>query len=294
MGTGEDTTADAPVIEDGTFSGSQGRRIHWKSWSPAGDQQVHGAVTIAHGFGDHLGRYDYVARRLVFEGYAVFALDHHGHGQSEGRAGRIDLTDAVADLDHTVLMATERQAGKPQFLLGHSLGGLIALRYAIAHQDRLDGLVLSGPLAAIDGGPVLAAIGKFLGSVAPPAPTSKVNPKWVSRDPAIVAKYITDPLVFHRAIPAATAREMLLAVQALPETVKQITVPTLLMYGTADRLCPPRGAMMLADRIGSEDLTSKAYENLYHEILNEPERDLVLDEVVSWLDLHLATGSNPG
>lgn len=293
MGTEEQTdTTGRGTTERSSFTGTRGRRIFWQSWSPAGDQPINAAVTIAHGYGEHLGRYEHVARRLVSEGYVVYALDHHGHGRSEGTRGRIDLADAVADLDQLVVTAGQQRPGKRQFLLGHSLGGAIALRYALAHQDRLNGMILSGPLAALDGGAALTAIGKLLGRYAPSLPVSRIDPRWVSRDPSVVARYVADPLVYHRPVPAGSAREMLLHVETLPGETPRITLPTLLMYGTEDRLCPPRGAIMLADRLGSSDLTTHAYEGLYHEIMNEPERDRVLDEITDWLRRHLAVGGS--
>lgn len=276
-----------PEIE-GSFRGARERRIVWRGWSLGEGAPVRGVVTIAHGYGEHSGRYEYVADWLVDAGYAVFAPDHHGHGRSEGRAGRISLGDAVTDLDTMITsVSQQRYPGLPQFLLGHSMGGAIALRYAMAHQDRLNGLVLSAPLAAVEGGPALLAVAKVLGLLAPWVPVNRVDPHVVSRDPAVVQAYIDDPLNYHGAVSARVAREFVLHVQTLPEDVKRVVVPTLLMWGTADKLCPPRGSEMLAANLGSGDLTTKSYEGFYHEIMNEPERDQVLDEILAWLGAHM-------
>jgi alpha-beta hydrolase superfamily lysophospholipase len=275
------------ILDEGNFNGVRGRRIVWRSWSPAGDQPLNGVVTLAHGYGEHSGRYAYVASRLTAEGYVVYAPDHHAHGRSQGRRGRVSLAAAVTDLDQMlVTVSIARHPDLPHFLLGHSMGGLIALRYAIAHQDRLAGLVLSAPLAAVDGGAALKAVGKLLGAIAPGVPVSRVDPKLVSRDQAVVAAYVADPLNHHGPVPAGVGREFLLSTQALPHDVRQITIPTLLLWGTADRLCPPRGAEAVAANIGSSDFTKRAYDGLFHEIMNEPERDLVLDEIVGWLGSH--------
>lgn len=281
--------------DNGWLAGVHDRRIHWRSWSPAGDQHWRAAVVLVHGYGEHIGRYEHVAGRLVAAGYAVFGLDQHGHGHSEGRRGRISLEDAVADTDRVVTLAGERAgAGAAVYMLGHSLGGAIALRYALAHQRRLAGMVLSGPLAALDGGRALAWVGKQLGAYLPGAPVARIDPERVSRDPEVVERYRRDPLVWHHPIPAASAREMLIHVATLPDAVGLITLPVLLLYGTADRLCPPRGSVMLADRLGSEDLTTKAYEGMYHELMNEPERDHVIDEVVGWLNERTPGSATPG
>jgi lysophospholipase len=242
-------------------------------------------VTIAHGYGEHIGRYEHVAARLSAAGYVVYGLDHHGHGRSAGKRGRISLAAAVADLDQLIVTVSRaRNPELPQFLLGHSLGGAIALRYAMAHQKRLTGLALSAPLAAIEGGRALHAMARVLGRIAPAAAASRIDPRLVSRDHAVVKAYQNDPLVHHGAVPAAVAREMIVHIGSLERDVRQITVPTLLMWGTADRLCLPAGAELVAANIGSADLTVKRYEGLFHEVMNEPEQDRVLDDLVAWLD----------
>jgi acylglycerol lipase len=290
VSTTYDTTSD-----EGSFRGVKDREIVWRGWFP--EEPVKAIITLAHGYGEHSGRYAYVASRLTAAGYAVYAPDHHGHGRSQGKRGRVSLAAAVTDLDQMIVtVSTARHPDSPQFLLGHSMGGAIALRYASVHQDRLAGLVVSAPLAALDGGAALKAVGKLLGVIAPGAPVSRVDPRLVSRDGAVVDAYVADPLNYHGPIPARVAREFLLSTQALPQEVRRITIPTLLLWGTADRLCPPRGAEAVAASIGSDDFTKTAYEGLFHEIMNEPERDQVLDQIISWLAAHLtvSTADQPG
>jgi alpha-beta hydrolase superfamily lysophospholipase len=277
------------ATEEGSFRGTRGRRITWQSWSPAGDQPLKGVVTIAHGYGEHIGRYQHVARRLNEAGFVVYGPDHHGHGNSGGKRGRVTLQAAVADLDQLIVMISRgRNPDLPQFLSGHSMGGAIALRYAMAHQNRLTGLAVSAPLAAVEGGRALLMFGRALGSVLPGAPVSKVDPRLVSRDHAVVKDYIADPLNHHGPVPAGVARQFIVHASTLARDVRRITLPTLLMWGTADRLCPPEGSELVAANIGSTDLTVKRYEGLFHEIMNEPERAAVLDDLVGWLSAHLA------
>jgi alpha-beta hydrolase superfamily lysophospholipase len=240
---------------------------------------------IAHGVSEHSGRYEHVAARLVRERYAVYALDHRGHGRSEGPRVLIDRMDnAVADLDTLIVLAASRHPGAPVFLLGHSMGGAISLCYGMRNGKRLTGLMLSGPVAALDAAPpVMRLAAKVLSQLTPRLPVYGVDASLISRDPAVVKAYEDDPLVHHGKVPARTVAELAAAVESFPDGVGAITVPTLIMYGTADALCPPAGSEMLGERVGASDTTVTPYEGLYHEILNEPEQEQVLDDVCQWL-----------
>lgn len=290
MGAGERLTTTAAAAEQ-AFTGTCGRRIVWRSWVPDA-RQAHAVLALSHGFGEHSGRYGYVGERLAREGHAVYALDHHGHGKSQGARARISFDDAVADLDRLIDLAMERHPHKPVFLLGHSMGGAIALRYALAHEERLAGLILSGPLVEVQGRELAKLLGHLLGAIAPGLPLARIDPNLVSRDRAVVDAYVTDPLIHHQPVPAGTIAEFLRHAATLPDAVGQLRLPTLLLYGTADRLCAPEGAIRVAERIGSQDLTVSAYDGLYHEILNEPERDRVLAEISSWLAARLPAATS--
>lgn len=268
----------------GSLSGARGRHIVWRSWTPEGP--VRAVVALVHGLGEHSGRYGHVVARLAQEGYAVHAVDHRGHGRSDGPRALIeDVDHVVSDVDALVDQAAAAHPGAAVFMLGHSMGGLIGLRYALAHQDRLSGLVLSGTLAQVDAVPKpLELVGRTLSLIAPRAPLIAIDAALVSRDPAVVEAYRSDPLVHHDKLPARTAVQVADAAAALPSTVGAITVPVLILYGSADGLCPPSGSVMLGERIGAADKTVKAYDGLFHEILNEPEREAVLEDIVAWLD----------
>lgn len=272
----------------GTLAGAGGREIFWRSWASDTDP-ARGAVVIVHGAGEHSGRYQHVAQRLVAEGYAVYALDHRGHGRSDGPRALIDRLDrAVADIDGVVMMARGAHPELPVFMLAHSMGGTFAVQYALAHQQHLAGLILSGPLAALDGAPApLRILGRVLSVVAPGTGLIAVDAELVSRDPQVVKAYRADPLVHHGKLPARTLAELASAIDAFPERAPQITMPTLILYGTEDRLAPPRGSVMLGERIGAADITITPYQGLYHEIFNEPEQDTVLDDVCAWLNAHV-------
>jgi acylglycerol lipase len=268
-----------------SIRGARGVEIFYQSWLP--DAPARAALIIVHGLGEHSDRYEHVAQALTGDGIAVYACDHRGHGRSQGPRAVVDVADVVADVDQLVVRAAGEQPDTPVFMLGHSLGGMIAVRYALDHQARLSGLVLSGALATVDASPALRRIGRLVSAIAPRAPMIALDAELVSRDPAVVAAYQADPLVHHGRIPARTAAQIADTTAAFPEQVGAITLPTLILYGTADGLCPPAGSVMLGEQLGSTDVTIRAYEGLYHEILNEPERETVIGDVRDWLNARI-------
>ncbi len=160
------------------LSGAGGLRIYWQAWLPEG--QPLAVVVIAHGVSEHSDRYRHVADRLVSAGYAVYAIDHRGHGRSEGTRALIDRVDrAVSDLHSLIVLVTGEHPDTPVFLLGHSMGGALAVSYAMRHQDRLAGLMLSGPLAALEAAPPHMRIAaRVLSVAAPKLPWWRSTPTW--------------------------------------------------------------------------------------------------------------------
>lgn len=248
-------------------------------------------VVLVHGAGEHSGRYEHVAERFVDDGYAVYALDHRGHGRSPGPRALIDRVDhAVTDLNALVSVAVQHEsaASIPVLMVGHSMGAMIALRYACVHQHRLGGLALSGALASIEASRALRIVGRAISAITPTVGLISIDSSLISRDPTVVEAYRSDPLVHHGKLPARTAAEIADTVAGLPGRVHEITIPTLIMYGTDDRLCPPAGSEMLGERIGAAESRVIPYEGLYHEIFNEPEREAVLSDLSGWLAARVA------
>jgi alpha-beta hydrolase superfamily lysophospholipase len=194
------------------------------------------------------------------------------------------MVNAVADLHALVEATALAHPGVPMVMLGHSMGGLLAVDFALAHQERLSGLILSAPLAALEAAsPTTRLAARVLSALTPRLGVVGVDSALVSRDPEVVRSYQADPLVFHGKLPARTVFELERAVRSLPKSVHAITVPTLIMYGSADRLCPPAGSLGLHDCIGAQDRTLKVYDGLYHEIFNEPEQERVMEDLCAWL-----------
>jgi acylglycerol lipase len=268
--------------EEGTLEGAGGVKLYWQGWSPAARRVT---VVLAHGASEHSGRYAWTAERLAERGYATYAIDHRGHGKSEGARAYIDRMDnVVADLDQLVDAAA---TGGPLFLLGHSMGGTVALAYTARHEEKLDGLVLSAPLAALEAASQAERVaGRILSIVAPKLGVVPIDSTKVSRDPAVVSDYDGDPLNHHGRLPARTVHELSAAIGSFPDAVSRMTLPILVMHGTADTLVPPMATDMIEQRAGAEDLTVIRYDGLYHELLNEPERDRVVGDIADWLDAH--------
>ena len=234
---------------EGRFPGVGGLEIYWQAWRE--DVPTRGAIVISHGAGEHSGRYERVATHLAGLGYPVHAIDHRGHGHSEGSRALVDRIDnAAADLDVLVDLSARERPGAPLFLLGHSLGGTIALRYALLHQDKLNGLILSGPVAAIDLPPApLRVAVRALSAAVPRMPVLAVDPATVSRDAQEVEAYRSDPLVHHGKLPLRTVTEIAAATQAFPQQVASLTLPILLVHGSEDRLAPVQGSRMVHERV---------------------------------------------
>jgi alpha-beta hydrolase superfamily lysophospholipase len=268
------------------FRGVRGLSVFWRLWLPGdGPTASRARVVVAHGYGEHGGRYRHAGERLTAAGYEVVIPDHRGHGRSEGRpVSVISFDDYLDDLHRlTSLVAAERGPAQT-FLLGHSMGGLIAAAYALRHPAELRGLVLSAP--AVLPGHVSAttvAFGRLLARLAPNLGTVSLPVDQISRDPAVVAAYFADPLVHRHRLRARLGTEMLRVMREVATGLPALRLPVLVMQGTADRLVPPQAAEFVAQRLGGSDTTVNRYPGLYHEIFNEPEREAVLDDLVAWL-----------
>ena len=268
---------------DGWLAGADGKRLYWQAWMPAGEPAC--VAVLAHGVNEHSGRYAHVGERLAGDGIAVYALDHRGHGRSDGHPSFIDRLDLVVrDLGAFVARVRKENGGRRPFLIGHSLGGAIAVTYALRDGDSLAGLALSGAAVATEAvSPALKALSKVLSAVAPRLPVYQIDENLISRDPGVVRAFLEDPLVNPGKLPARTLGEITRSMETLPEQVAELRTPLLLLHGTQDGLCPPEGSKMVAERAATADCTLKLYDGLYHEVFNEPERDRVLDDLSAWL-----------
>jgi acylglycerol lipase len=269
------------------LDGTGGVALYWQAWLP--ETEARAVVVISHGVSEHSARYTHVGQRLAGAGYAAYALDHRGHGRSEGKRVMVNAGDVVADLRAFIDLAAARHPGKPVYLLGHSMGAAIAIACAVRHQDALAGLLLSGALADPDAAsPVTRALSRVLSKLTPSLGVYQVDASLISRDPEVVRAYEQDPLVHHGKLPARTVAELTGAVGRFPEEVPALRLPLLVMHGGEDSLTTIAGSRMVHDRASSSDKTLEIYDGLRHEILNEPEKERVISEMIEWLDARSA------
>ncbi len=275
-------TASLPTTED-TFTGKDGLAIFYRSWPAPGSPKA--VVVICHGFNAHGGQYAWAAAQLNAAGFAVYAADLRGRGQSEGERFYVeDIGDYVADLAGMIAIARERHPGLPVFVLGHSAGGVTGAVYALDHQSEIAGFICESFAFQVPApGFVIAAI-RGVSHVAPHLPILKLANKDFSRDPDVVAALDGDPLITNETQPAMTVAALSRADLRLNDSFGQITVPLLILHGTADHATVCKGSEYFLEHAGSADKTLKLYEGHFHDLLADIGREEVMADIVAWLD----------
>jgi acylglycerol lipase len=266
---------------------SDGLQLYTQAWLPDNPKAI---VILSHGYAEHSGRYDHFATYLAENGFSVYALDHRGHGRSEGERANVKVFDEyVSDLNRFVNTVREKHPNLKRFLLGHSMGGGMAAQLAIEQPNQLDGLLLSSPylINAVSVPALLMAVSGIVSRVLPGLPTIKLASKDISRDPAIVKSYDSDPLNYRGGTKARFGTELLGAGHYVFSRAGSIKLPILIMVGTADRIADAKGGKKLYAVVGSSDKTLKTYDDYYHEILNEIGKEKVYEDIVVWLQQHL-------
>lgn len=249
-----------------------------------------GEVIIIHGFGEHCGRYGPLTDHLVRNGYSVTAYDQRGHGQSEGLPGHVErFIDYEDDLDKVISLAQSRSDAPRLFLIGHSMGGLVTLRYLAQHSsDVIAGAVISAPLLAlaVEAPAYKLLIARVSARLAPRMRMdNEIDPMVLSRDPGVGRAYADDPLV-HHLVSARWFAEATRAMEEVKEQANRITLPILVMHGTADRLANNQATKAFFEKIASDDKELILYKDYYHELFNEPEKEEIYKRVTDWLDAH--------
>jgi alpha-beta hydrolase superfamily lysophospholipase len=268
-----------------TFTASDGDNLAVQDWYlPEGARQ-RGSVLVVHGLGEHAGRYDVLARTLNDWGFAVRSYDQYGHGESDGTRGGLPhpnrLLDDLADLVESTRV---RNPGLPLIVIGHSMGGLVAASFVARTLHAVDGLVLSSPALAMRLGPVQRLLMAVVPRLAPNLTVGNgVDPKFLSHDRRVVQAYLNDPRV-HDRISGRLARFMAEEEALVRARAPSWNVRTLLMYAGDDRIVDPAGSEFFAASAPTTMLTTRRFDRLYHEILNEQEPAPVYNCLRQWLD----------
>jgi alpha-beta hydrolase superfamily lysophospholipase len=271
---------------EGRFTGCKGLDLYYQCWLPEEDPRA--ILLVVHGWAEHSGRYINLVNHFVSKGYAICALDQRGHGKSEGMAGYVErFSDYLEDLETFCDIARNEHGDTRIFLIGHSMGAIIAIAYAatVDHQQDLSGLIVSGALIRPGSSlpSALIPLARIMSLVLPRLGVTILDASAISQDNSVVDAYINDPLVYRGRISCRLGAEMLETLRKLPSEIPQINLPILIMHGTADRLCNPEGSQILYDTVGSNDRTLKLYDGFYHEIFNEPGYKQVLADTEEWI-----------
>jgi alpha-beta hydrolase superfamily lysophospholipase len=276
---------DALILPEA--SRGAGARLHITHWPVDGPRAV---VILAHGLFEHAGRYTHVAARMNAAGLAMVAVDHWGHGRSDGTPNFVPAFDVYLDgMDALLAHVRVEYPHLPLLLLGHSMGGLIVANHLIDRPGNYTAAAVSGAaiLPATPPSRATIWISRILSRIAPRLGVVPLDATGVCRDPAVVAAYNADPLVYKGKVGARVAQQLFDAMARARAGLGHIHLPLLVQHGDADSLAAPAGGAYLHDHAGSADKKLLIYPGLYHEIYNEPEQVAVLDDLIAWYDAHL-------
>ncbi len=263
-----------------------GLQIFIRSWLPAAPPRA--IVGIVHGVKSHSGYYGWTAEQLVARGFAVYAVDLHGRGRSEGERFYLEqMADYVDDAHTLVTLAKSRHPAVPFFLLGHSAGGVISSVYTLEHQAELTGFICESFAFQVYAPDLALTVVKGLSHLVPHVHVLKLKTEDFSRDPVAVQAMLDDPLIADEVQPTNTVAELARADERLKREFPQITLPVLILHGTADKVTRPGGSQFFYDTTGSADKTLKLYDGHAHDLLNDIGREGVMGDIVGWLEARL-------
>jgi alpha-beta hydrolase superfamily lysophospholipase len=248
---------------------------------------------LVHGLAEHSGRYGEFASFLADAGIATYALDHPGHGKSDGQRGHIGRFEEYIDaLGQLLSIVRQAHPDLPMVLLGHSMGGLIAADFLLQHESEFVAAVLSGAAIQSPQRPpgIVIIINKVIAAILPGLGVFQMDASGISRDPQVVSDYENDPLVYRGKGTAGLVAAISSAMNRIIANAASIRLPMLIMHGSVDSLTAVDGSKLLHETISSEDKKIVIYDGLYHEILNEPEKEDVMTHILQWLEPRIIRG----
>ncbi len=270
-------------MKESTFEGVGGLKIFTRNWQPEGKPR--GVVVIVHGFNAHSGQYIWVADQFTKNGLAVYALDLPGRGRSEGERYFVEkIDDYVDDVEMLVKQAKTENPGLPVIMLGHSAGGVTACVYALDHQSEIDGLICESFAYELPVPEIVTSFLKGLSYITPHTHVFKLKNEDFTRDPKKVEEMNNDILIAGESQPAQTAAALVRADERLKKGFPNITLPVLILHGTADKATKPEGSQFFFETVGSKDKTLKLYEGHYHDMLNDIDKEIVMTDIQNWID----------
>lgn len=243
-------------------------------------------IVVVHGIAEHSGRYAFLAERASQQGLGIVSADLRGHGRSPGERSYVErFDDYLLDVDALWAKAGELAAGRPVFILGHSMGGAIALRWVARRREPVAGLLLSSAALKIGGDVprLLVWLAPLLSRWFPHLRGTRFDPSVISRDAVAVAAYVADPLVSLEAPPARTGAELLRIMVANRTSAPGLDAPVYLFHGDADRLTDPAGSREIFDLWGGADRRLRLWPGSRHETLNDLDREAVAAELLDWV-----------
>jgi len=278
------------VTSEGTyFPAAGGVNLYETRWRPQGTPRA--CLVIAHGLKDYGERYGELATALAANGVVTHATDLRGHGRSEGDRVWVNaFEEYLADLDLSMQRARDTYPDRPIFLLGHSMGATIVTLFAITRKPNLQGLITSAGSLKPGSGLTLEKVleARALSFLDPHSGTLYLDDSWFSRDPSVVAGMKADPMIHDGPGPARTAAELIGARERLQPREGEVRAPLLVLHGSADKVCNPDGSREFVERAGSVDKTLVIYDGFYHDLLHDLSRDVVVADIVKWIEARVA------
>ena len=271
--------------QKGYFKNKQSQSIFHQQWLP--DNKPKAMLLICHGLNEHSGRYHHLAKFFTEKGYGVFGFDHIGHGKSDGTRSFVkDFSTFTDPILVSLDKIKEINPDVPIFLLGHSLGGLIGISFLIDYQEKIQGAVISGPLAKVPDfvSDFTVKIGTIISKILPKLRLTGIEKSALSRDPEVVNNYINDPLVYNGKSTARISSVINEGIAYVAEKGSSVTAPILLLHGGQDKICNPSWSTYLHNLVSSQQNQLIIYDELFHEIYNEPEQDSVFADVFNWIE----------
>lgn len=268
-----------------SYTTHDGIKLYLQAWMP---DESKAAVLLVHGLGEHSSRYVHLAERLVKIGISFFTFDGRGHGKSvKGKPNAYfkSYEDYLRDIDSLFRKVKSYVPGVPTFLYGHSMGGGLVAAYVLKYQPKTAGVILSSPAIKEAEGTsqILIALSSIISKYLPKLKALKLDATKISRNPKEVEKYLNDPLVYSDAIPARTGHQLLQMMRFIQNLGRYFESPLLLVHGSADELTNPKGSEMLFKKAKSTDKTLKIFPDGFHELINDLDKEEVLELIENWL-----------